>query len=76
MDIPTLFLYIVAVGVVMMAPGVSMLLALNNGGAHGMRVAAFGMAGAALSDLTCGGLISLDTSIGGKSTDRGIMYEQ
>ena len=23
----------------------------------------------------CGGLISLDTSIGGKSTDRGVMYE-
>lgn len=23
----------------------------------------------------CGGLISLDTSIGGKSTNRGIMYE-
>jgi threonine/homoserine/homoserine lactone efflux protein len=28
-----------------------MLLALNNGATHGMRVAAFGMAGAALSDL-------------------------
>ncbi len=51
MDISTLFLYIVAVSAVMMVPGPSMLLALNNGASHGMRVAAFGMAGAALSDL-------------------------
>lgn len=51
MDISTLFVYIVAVSAVMMVPGPSMLLALNNGASHGMRVAAFGMAGAALSDL-------------------------
>jgi threonine/homoserine/homoserine lactone efflux protein len=43
--------YVVAVSAVMMVPGPSMLLALNNGATHGMRVAAFGMAGAALSDL-------------------------
>ncbi|WP_283180778.1 LysE family translocator [Pseudomonas svalbardensis] len=51
MAVSTLFLYIVAVSAVMMVPGPSMLLALNNGASHGMRVAAFGMAGAALSDL-------------------------
>lgn len=51
MDISTLLIYIVAAGAVMMVPGPSMLLALNNGASHGMRVAAFGMAGAALSDL-------------------------
>jgi threonine/homoserine/homoserine lactone efflux protein len=51
MEISTLLLYVVAVSAVMMVPGPSMLLALNNGATHGMRVAAFGMAGAALSDL-------------------------
>ncbi|WP_256678407.1 LysE family transporter [Pseudomonas sp. CM25] len=35
----------------MITPGPSMLLALSNGAARGMRVASFGMAGAALSDL-------------------------
>ncbi|WP_025129122.1 LysE family translocator [Pseudomonas sp. PH1b] len=47
----TLFLYVVAVSAVMMTPGPSMLLALSNGAGHGMRVASFGIAGAALSDL-------------------------
>lgn len=51
MEISTLLIYIVAAGAVMMVPGPSMLLALNNGASHGLRVAAFGMAGAALSDL-------------------------
>ena len=51
MDAPTLFLYIVAVSAVMITPGPSMLLALNNGACHGMRVARCGIAGAALSDL-------------------------
>lgn len=51
MDITTLFLYIITVSAVMMTPGPSMLLALNNGAAHGMRVASYGMAGAALSDI-------------------------
>ncbi|AOE87499.1 LysE family translocator [Pseudomonas sp. TCU-HL1] len=51
MDASTLFLYVIAVSAVMMTPGPSMLLALSNGASHGMRVASFGMAGAALSDL-------------------------
>lgn len=51
MDIPTLLLYIVTVSAVMITPGPSMLLALNNGAVHGMRVAGWGIAGAALSDL-------------------------
>lgn len=51
MDASTLFLYVCAVSAVMMTPGPSMLLALNNGASHGLRVASFGMAGAALSDL-------------------------
>lgn len=51
MDAPTLFLYVCAVSAVMMTPGPSMLLALNNGASYGLRVASFGMAGAALSDL-------------------------
>lgn len=51
MDASTLFLYIVAVSAVMITPGPSMLLALNNGACHGMRVARCGIAGAALSDL-------------------------
>lgn len=57
MEISTLLLYIVAVSAVMMTPGPSMLLALNNGASHGMRVAAFGMAGAALSDLVLIGAV-------------------
>lgn len=51
MGTSTLCLYVVAVSVVMMTPGPAMLLALSNGASHGMRVAGFGMAGAALSDL-------------------------
>ena len=51
MDASTLLLYIVAVSAVMMTPGPSMLLALSNGASNGMRVASFGIAGAALSDL-------------------------
>jgi threonine/homoserine/homoserine lactone efflux protein len=39
------------VSAVMMTPGPSMLLALNNGASHGMRIATCGIAGAALSDL-------------------------
>ncbi|MBO9552193.1 LysE family translocator [Pseudomonas sp.] len=51
MDASTLFLYVIAVSAVMITPGPSMLLALSNGASNGMRVASFGMAGAALSDL-------------------------
>ncbi|SDU51440.1 LysE family translocator [Pseudomonas yamanorum] len=51
MDATTLFLYIVTVSAVMMTPGPSMLLALNNGASHGMRIAGCGIAGAALSDV-------------------------
>lgn len=51
MDTSTLLIYIVAVSAVMMTPGPSMLLALSNGAISGMRVAFFGIAGAALSDL-------------------------
>lgn len=51
MDASTLLLYIIAAGAVMITPGPAMLLALNNGASHGMRVAGFGMAGAMLSDL-------------------------
>lgn len=51
MDASTLFLYVIAVSAVMITPGPSMLLALSNGASNGMRVAGFGMAGAALSDL-------------------------
>lgn len=51
MEATTLFLYIISVSAVMMTPGPSMLLALSNGASHGMRVASFGMAGAALSDV-------------------------
>lgn len=51
MDASTLLLYIIAASAVMITPGPAMLLALNNGASHGMRVAGFGMAGAMLSDL-------------------------
>lgn len=47
----TLLLYVVAVSVVTITPGPTMLLALNNGATRGLRVAAYGIAGAALSDL-------------------------
>ena len=51
MDASTLLLYVIAASAVMITPGPAMLLALNNGASHGMRVAGFGMAGAMLSDL-------------------------
>ncbi len=51
MDASTLFLYVITVSAVMITPGPSMLLALSNGASNGIRIASFGMAGAALSDL-------------------------
>ncbi|PCE30203.1 LysE family translocator [Burkholderia ubonensis] len=51
MDSTTLLLYVVAVSAVTITPGPTMLLALNNGATRGLRVAAYGIAGAALSDL-------------------------
>lgn len=51
MDLTTFFLYVIAVSAVTVIPGPTMLLALNNGAHGGMRLAAFGIAGAALSDL-------------------------
>ncbi|QJI29511.1 LysE family translocator [Pseudomonas sp. ADAK18] len=59
MDLSTLLLYILAVSAVMMTPGPSMLLALSNGASRGMRVAGFGIAGAALSDLLLIGAVGL-----------------
>ncbi|AYR19889.1 LysE family translocator [Alcaligenes faecalis] len=51
MDVASLSLYIVAVAAVTVIPGPTMLLALNNGAHGGKRIAACGIAGAALSDL-------------------------
>ena len=51
MDLASLSLYIVAVSAVTILPGPTMLLALNNGAHGGKRIAACGIAGAALSDL-------------------------
>ncbi|WP_454765281.1 LysE family translocator [Cupriavidus campinensis] len=51
MDATTFFLYLIAVAAVMVTPGPTMLLALSNGATRGMRVAACGIAGAALADL-------------------------
>ncbi|WDD95454.1 LysE family translocator [Burkholderia sp. FERM BP-3421] len=51
MNSTTLLLYVIAVSAVTVTPGPTMLLALNNGATRGMRIAAYGIAGAALSDL-------------------------
>lgn len=51
MDITTLFFYVIAVSAVMVTPGPSMLLALNNGATYGMRIAGYGFLGAVLADL-------------------------
>lgn len=51
MDLSTLFLYVIAVSAVMVTPGPSMLLALNNGATYGMRIAGYGFMGAVLADL-------------------------
>ena len=51
MNTTTLLLYVMTVSAVTVMPGPTMLLALNNGATRGMRIAAYGIAGAALSDL-------------------------
>ncbi|AXK66681.1 LysE family translocator [Burkholderia sp. IDO3] len=51
MNSTTLLLYVITVSAVTVTPGPTMLLALNNGATRGMRIAAYGIAGAALSDL-------------------------
>ncbi|WP_431222652.1 hypothetical protein ACQ86O_20645 [Serratia sp. L9] len=38
MELTTLFLYVIAVSAVMVTPGPSMLLALNNGATHGIAL--------------------------------------
>ncbi len=45
MELTTLLLYVIAVSAVMVTPGPSMLLALNNGAIHGMRIASYGFLG-------------------------------
>ncbi|WP_287881581.1 LysE family translocator [Aquitalea sp.] len=51
MDSTTLLLYVIAATAATITPGPTMLLALHNGANSGMRVAACGIAGAALSDV-------------------------
>lgn len=51
MNSTTLLLYVITVSAVTVTPGPTMLLALNNGATRGLRIAAYGIAGAALSDL-------------------------
>lgn len=58
MDSATLALYVVSVSAVTATPGPTMLLALNNGAYGGKRVAACGIAGAALSDLILIGAVA------------------
>ncbi len=55
----TLLLFAAASLAIIATPGPTMLLALSNGSAQGLRFAAFGMAGAALSDLLLIGAVSL-----------------
>ena len=42
---------------------------------QGLHPGMVSFTGMARSHKKCSGLISLDTSIGGKSTDRGVIYE-
>lgn len=51
MELTTLMLYVLAVSAVMVTPGPSMLLALNNGATYGMKIASYGFVGAVLADL-------------------------
>ncbi|CAB3763062.1 lysine transporter LysE [Burkholderia sp. MSh2] len=57
MNPTTLLLYAITVSAVTVTPGPTMLLALNNGATRGMRIAAYGIAGAALSDLVLIGAV-------------------
>ena len=59
MTLTTLFLYTVACLAVTVTPGPTMLLALSNGASRNWRIAAAGIAGAALSDLLLIGAVSV-----------------
>ena len=59
MELTTIVLYIISVSAVTLIPGPTMLLALSNGAQGGMRIALFGIAGAALSDLLLIGAVAL-----------------
>nr|WP_198982730.1 LysE family translocator [Herbaspirillum sp. ASV7] len=59
MELTTIALYVIAVSAVTIIPGPTMLLALSNGAQGGMRLALFGIAGAALSDLLLIGAVAL-----------------
>lgn len=58
MDFSTIVLYVIAVSAVTIIPGPTMLLALNNGAQSGMKIAMYGIAGAALSDLVLIGAVA------------------
>ena len=51
MTLATLLLFAVAAGLVIATPGPTVLLAMSNGSRHGVRAAAWGMAGAVLADM-------------------------
>lgn len=59
MNPTTLLLFCAISAAAIATPGPTVLLALNNGAAHGMRRALCGVAGAALSDLILIGAVSL-----------------
>lgn len=59
MTLTMLFLYAVACLAVTVTPGPTMLLALSNGTSRNWRIAAAGIAGAALSDLLLIGAVSI-----------------
>ena len=59
MELATIVLYAISVSAVTIIPGPTMLLALSNGAQGGVRIALFGIAGAALSDLLLIGTVAL-----------------
>ena len=58
MSTPTLLIFILAFAAVVLTPGPTMLLAMDNGSRHGVRAAGWGMAGAVLADLTLIGAVA------------------
>src|SRR5690606_16302360 len=51
MTLATLLLFALASGITIATPGPTVLLAMSNGSRHGVRAAAWGMAGAVLADM-------------------------
>src|SRR5690606_19302319 len=63
MTLATLLLFAVTSGITIATPGPTVLLAMSNGSHHGVRAAAWGMAGAVLADMALVAIVASELGV-------------